>query len=154
MVCFNALASRCNNWLLTLLAHVHCSIFTTTSQRYSEKNTWFIEKLEQLYRNLGGDFGDGNGSCSGITATMNSSSSRRGGGGGGGKKHWQGFPLFGKQASLNPPADLKDRYDVIMVDEMQDLSESQFSWACAHAVSVGCRVVAVGDPCQRLYSFR
>lgn len=89
-----------------------------------------------------------------------SSARKEGGGGGGGgggssaRKHWQGYSLFGKQASLNPPSDLKDRFDVIMVDEMQDLSESQFSWACAHAVAVGCRVVAVGDPCQRLYSFR
>jgi hypothetical protein len=32
--------------------------------------------------------------------------------------------------------------------------EGQFSWSCAHAVTSGNRVVCVGDPCQRLYSFR
>ena len=62
--------------------------------------------------------------------------------------------MYGKEASLRPPADLKSLYDVILIDEMQDLSESQFSWACAHAVTKGNRVVCVGDPCQRLYSFR
>jgi hypothetical protein len=102
---------------------------------YSERNTWFVDKLDELYRSLGGDplpdadsgnsgggggaAGGGGGGCSGIDPLSFTDGYSRGR-----NRMWAGHPMYGKEASLRPPANLKHQYDVILVDEMQDLSES------------------------------
>lgn len=45
------------------------------------------------------------------------------------------------------------QYDVVFVDEVQDLTRTQVRLVLS-AVREGGRVIAVGDPCQTLYQFR
>ncbi|MDX2001731.1 MAG: UvrD-helicase domain-containing protein [Chitinophagales bacterium] len=44
------------------------------------------------------------------------------------------------------------RYDILFVDECQDLSKSQLAVALKYVKKSG-RVIAVGDPCQSIYGF-
>jgi hypothetical protein len=43
---------------------------------------------------------------------------------------------------------------ILLVDEAQDMDESQVSWVAEHRIRVGTHVYVVGDAAQSIYSFR